>query len=120
MVLAGQEKLKLISSSLRIIGKGRLWNLEPCVGIELMPRIRFWGIFWIDASSHATAQQGCLEIARVCGIEEDVKVVKRWLSNIQEHWLLVIDNADDPSIDISTFFPTSNRGSIVVTTRNPD
>ena len=29
-----------------------------------------------------------------------------------DHWLLVIDNADDPSVDIAEFFPTSNRGSI--------
>ena len=80
----------------------------------------FWSIFWIDASSHTTAQQGFLEIARICGIEEDPKSVKRWLSNIQDHWLLIIDNADDPSIDVSEFFPTGNRGSILLTTRNPD
>ena len=121
-VLEGQERLKLASSLLRIIGKGRHWNLEFCIDsrIELMPPIRFWGIFWIDASSYATAQQGFLEIARVCKVEEDVKVVKGWLSDIQEHWLLIIDNADDPSADISAFFPTGNRGSIVITTRNPD
>jgi hypothetical protein len=61
-----------------------------------------------------------LEIARICGIEEDPKSVKRWLSNIQDHWLLIIDNANNPSIDISEFFPIGNRGSILLTTRNPD
>jgi hypothetical protein len=61
-----------------------------------------------------------LEIAQICGIEEDPKSVKRWLSNIQDHWLLIIDNADDPSIDVSEFFPIGNRGSILLTTRNPD
>jgi tetratricopeptide (TPR) repeat protein len=32
---------------------------------------------------------------------------------------LVIDNADNPDMDISTIFPVGNRGSILVTTRNP-
>lgn len=53
-------------------------------------------------------------------MEEDVKVVKRWLSNIQEHWLLITDNADKPNMDVSASFPTGSRGSIVVTTRNSD
>src|SRR5438045_1684007 len=67
-----------------------------------------------------TAQQGFLAIARACEIEEDPRVVKQWLSNAQESWLLIIDNADDPSMDVSKFFPAGNRGSILVTTRNPD
>ena len=45
--------------------------------------------------------------------------MKQWLSTIQQHWLLIIDNADDPNMDISTIFPVGNRGSILVTTRNP-
>ena len=86
----------------------------------LMLKVRFWGIFWIDASSYITAQQGFLEISRTCGVEEDPKAVRQWLSNNQDPWLLIIDNADDPSLDVSDFFPTGNRGSILLTTRNPD
>ena len=81
--------------------------------------IRFWGIFWIDASSHITARQGFLEIARMCGVDEDPKVVKQWLSNTRNHWLLIIDNADDLSFDVSEFFPLGDRGSILLSTRNP-
>jgi len=43
-----------------------------------------------------------------------------WLSNIPEQWLLIFDNADDPSIDISRYFPVGSRGTILVATRNPD
>ena len=85
-----------------------------------MLKVRFWGIFWIDASNYITAQQGFLEISRTCGVGEDPKAVRLWLSNIQDPWLLIIDNADDPSLDVSDFFPTGNRGSILLTTRNPD
>ena len=87
---------------------------------RLMLEIRFWGIFWIDASSKITANQGFLEISQICGVDKDPKVVRQWLSNTQNNWLLIIDNADDPSVDVSQFFPTGNRGSILLTTRNPD
>ncbi|KAH0541632.1 hypothetical protein FGG08_003922 [Glutinoglossum americanum] len=83
-------------------------------------RENFWGIFWIDASNNETADRGFLHIARVCGLEEDSKVVKRWLSNIQDQWLLVIDNADNPLQDVSEYFPKSDRGVVLLTTRNPD
>jgi hypothetical protein len=56
----------------------------------------------------------------MCEIEEDPKAVKVWLSNTSHHWLLIIDNADDRLIDIAEFFPTCHRGSILITTRNPD
>src|SRR5579862_3251068 len=81
--------------------------------------IRFWGIFWIDASRNETAERGYLEIAETCGLEKkDFDTIERQLSNIKERWLLVIDNADDPSINISRYFPTGGRGTILVTTRN--
>jgi hypothetical protein len=47
-------------------------------------------------------------------------MVKRWLSNIPDTWLVIFDNADDPDLDISVYFPVGNRGTILITTRNPD
>lgn len=46
--------------------------------------------------------------------------VKRWLSNISESWALILDNADDPRLDISPYFPVGNRGIVLITTRNPN
>ena len=34
--------------------------------------------------------------------------------------MLVIDNADDPSIDVARFFPSGDRGHILVTSRNSE
>ena len=34
--------------------------------------------------------------------------------------MLVIDNADDPSIPIDDYFPGGQRGHVLITTRNPD
>lgn len=80
---------------------------------------RFWGVFWVNASSYETAEQGFAEIAKIGGVKEDCKG-KTWLSHRTETWLLIIDSADDPGIDISEFFPPGNRGCLLITTRNPD
>ena len=58
-----------------------------------------------------TIQQGFRDIAKRCGLDAKPDAVKQWL--------LIINNADDPNMDISTIFPVGNRGSILVTTRNP-
>ena len=45
--------------------------------------------------------------------------MKTWLANSLHSWLLIIDNADDPNIDYAAFFPSGNKGGILLTTRNP-
>ena len=35
-------------------------------------------------------------------------------------WLLIFDNADDPSLDVSRYFPSGNRGTALITSRNPE
>ena len=80
---------------------------------------RFWAIFFVDASSINTADQGFLKIAQYCRLGQEVGIAKRWLTNTDKPWLLILDNADDPSIDISEYFPTGGRGTILITSRNP-
>ena len=81
---------------------------------------RFWGVFWIDGSSHQAFEREYEAIGRMCGIEGDTDQIRQWLSNLEEPWLLIVDNADDTSLDIARYFPVGNRGTILVTTRNPD
>lgn len=64
--------------------------------------------------------QGFLTIAQQCGLGEDVGIVKRWLANADKPWLLILDNADDPSMNISNYFSTGGRGTILITSRNPE
>jgi tetratricopeptide (TPR) repeat protein len=42
-----------------------------------------------------------------------------WLSTYSKPWLLIIDNADDPDMEISKYFPPGGKGHILITTRNP-
>ena len=80
----------------------------------------FYGVFFIDASSASRAEQGFSAMAERCQVGKSMEDFKRWLTNLAEDWLLIIDNADDPSLDILPYFPPSCRGTIIVTTRNPD
>ena len=43
-----------------------------------------------------------------------------WLSHCEQPWLLVLDNADDPDTDISTYYPSEGNGHVLITTRNPN
>ena len=43
---------------------------------------------------------------------------KHWLSECQESWLLVIDNADKGNMEVSKYSPSGGRGHIILTTRN--
>jgi tetratricopeptide (TPR) repeat protein len=44
--------------------------------------------------------------------------VKDYLAT-QSRWLLIIDNADDPRLDLSEFIPPCKESSVLITTRNP-
>ena len=100
---------------------------ERCVQVPLqsLPRctdiaVRFWGVFWIDATSVDTAKQSLSAIGKLGGMEATKSAGKHWLSNAEEPWLLIINNADDPNLDIQNLFPEGERGYVLLTTRNPD
>ena len=85
-----------------------------------MTVIRFWGIFWIDASSVENAESTLAQLGRLGGLDESCGAGMHWLTGLENPWLLVIDNADDPLVDYARFFPAGDRGHILLTTRNSD
>lgn len=75
-------------------------------------------MFWIDANTKITAEQSFVRIAHVCGLEDtDMNSVRHWLANVERSWFLILDNCDDDTIDYAQYFPPSQRGSIIFTTR---
>ncbi len=84
-------------------------------------RLRFWGIFYVDASTDNNAESGFYAIAECCDLKGcDPPRTRRWLSNQKDPWLLILDNADDPAMELPKYFPGGSRGTILITTRNPD
>ena len=81
----------------------------------------FWGVFWVDVSSKSTAVAGYLRISNVLGSPvQNIDDACHLLSNIKHTWLLVLDNADDPDTDYERYFPSGNRGAILLTSRVPE
>lgn len=84
-----------------------------------MMHCRFCCIFWIAASTQASIHQSFLDVARELGLAEAVITVQAWLTSTTLDWLLIFDNADDPAVGLSNYIPTHGKGSILVTSRNP-
>jgi hypothetical protein len=42
----------------------------------------------------------------------------KWLASDLSEWFIIIDNADDPSLDLFPFFPKCKHGHIIVTSRD--
>ena len=80
----------------------------------------FWGVFFIDASTSKTVETALSTMAATCRIGKNMQDFRRCLANSVEPWLLIFDNADDPSLDLSHYFPVGNQGTVIVTTRNPE
>ncbi|KAK4985880.1 hypothetical protein LTR50_005669 [Elasticomyces elasticus] len=87
-------------------------------------RESFWGVFWIDVNTFSNAQSSFIALATKIGpVGEPVKTfdkAKYVLANVDQRWLLILDNADDPTFDYENYFPSGNRGAIIMTSRSPE
>ncbi|KAF8145953.1 hypothetical protein K438DRAFT_1629035, partial [Mycena galopus ATCC 62051] len=80
---------------------------------------RFTKQFFINASSRQTLDTAFTNIAISQRIGKTSEDGSQWLISQMEEWMLVFDNADDPSIDLFAFFPRCAHGNIIITSRNP-
>ncbi|KAF7341948.1 FabD/lysophospholipase-like protein [Mycena sanguinolenta] len=74
--------------------------------------------FFVDASNKDTAETGLKNIAATKETGRSSHDVLIWLASKHEDWLLFLDNADDPTMNLNQFFPKCNHGNIIITTRN--
>ncbi|KAJ6459222.1 P-loop containing nucleoside triphosphate hydrolase protein [Mycena sanguinolenta] len=71
----------------------------------------------LDASTTDTIHTGLRNIITAGTASQDALA---WLAGKHENWLLFLDNADDPEINLNQFFPRCNHGNIIITSRNPN
>ena len=83
-------------------------------------RQRFSEVYLIDASSTATLDADFETIARVHGYGETAEEGRLWFCKERKKWLILFDNADDPSLPLQEYIPDSEHGTIFITTRNRD
>ncbi|QRV81275.1 kinesin light chain [Ceratobasidium sp. AG-Ba] len=74
-------------------------------------------VVFVDATSNETATATLAGFAKEKGVGHTYESALKWIANQNERWLMVIDNADDPSVDIKRYSPTGRTGSILITTR---
>jgi hypothetical protein len=75
-------------------------------------------VFFVDAITAESAASDLRNITRTIGILKTPESALKWLSRKNEEWLLVIDNADDPSFNLPDYFPDGSFGNIIVASRN--
>lgn len=84
-------------------------------------RARFWGVFWVDIGTTASAEKAFLEIAQRLELP-----AQTWesaclnVANLKQPWLLILDNADDPSLDYLPYMPSGPFGVVILTSRVED
>ena len=72
----------------------------------------------MDASTTETIETAFKNIATIKGAGNSVQATLSWLIGNQDNWLLFFDNADDPQLNLSQFFPKCNHGNIIITSQN--
>ncbi|TKA44525.1 hypothetical protein B0A49_13267, partial [Cryomyces minteri] len=101
-----------------LVGLGGAGKSEVAIKFAEETRESFWGVFWVDASSHQSAEASFVNIAETLNLSgRDLRTVLQWLANTNRRWLLILDNCDDSQIDYSAYFPPTQRGSVLMTTR---
>ena len=105
-------------------GTGGIGKTQICLKFIEEMSGSFLHVFWVDASSEENiimSLRGISSIpaAKAC-LDDSVESVLQWMSGIQEEWLIVFDNADNPPVYVvEKFIPPGNRGNILITSRNP-
>ena len=79
---------------------------------------RFSDIFYVDASTKETISTDFTNIALSQRIGESEKATIDWLARRRTEWLLVLDNADDPTLNLRLYLPHCSHGNILITSRN--
>lgn len=76
----------------------------------------------MDGRSHDHLKQTLTQnVASIAGVANNHNAALSWLCNHHDsRWLLIIDNADDPDMNLSDYFPKGGNGNVLITTRNPE
>ena len=105
-------------------GTGGIGKTQICLKFIEEISGRLSHVFWVDASSVESitmSLRGISSISAAQGscLNDSIESVLQWMSKIQEEWLIVFDNADDPPVYVvDKFIPPGNRGNILITSRN--
>ncbi|KAJ2996179.1 hypothetical protein NUW58_g1058 [Xylaria curta] len=103
-----------------IFGLGGSGKTQFCSKFAEDHRTEYAHVFTIHAASSDTIKDSFCKIAKLGGLESTETAGRHYLSQLSDTWLLVIDNADDPALNLQDLFGPGDCAHILVSTRNPD
>ena len=114
------ERPKSVSSSPKKYPTGNLNRLHIAFVNTYDSFCRISHVFWVDASSLESIIVSLIGLSGIPADEADsAESALRWISDIQEEWLIVFDNADHLPPDlVARFIPPGKRGNILITSRS--
>ncbi|KAF5528713.1 Calcium-independent phospholipase A2-gamma [Colletotrichum aenigma] len=110
---------------LRIWGMGGVGKTQIALKFRDLHGSRFDHVFWINAATTDSIYESFRKVtAQIYGgnpSRPNITGVLNWLSqNRPEEWLLVFDNNDSDSVNVSKYIPAGNTGNILFTSRRKD
>ncbi|KAJ5539309.1 hypothetical protein N7513_007641 [Penicillium frequentans] len=124
--------LQANTAKLALFGLGGIGKTQVALQLArwVQAHIPDCSIFWAPALSLESFEQACSQIARELQIhqvpdgESAMELVQRQLSSDKAgKWLFIVDNADDGDLlfdELDQYFPASNKGVTLLTTRSRD
>ena len=106
-----------------VSGLGGIGKTQLAVEYAYRHRDNYKAILWVSADSRETLVSDFVKVATLLKFAKmnaenqthAVNAVKYWLEH-NDDWLLIFDNADDPTI-VKDFIPSTSKGHILLTTR---
>jgi hypothetical protein len=86
--------------------------------LHISSQSRFTEVFFLDASDQISLETGFKGIAQAKGVGESFEDGLRYLEGRSDEWLLLLDNADNPKLDLGRYIHR-RHGNVLITTRNP-
>ncbi len=118
-----RDRQAALSQTRAISGLGGVGKTQTAVEYAYRHRDDYTAVLWVRADSPEAITGGLVAMAKTLNLPEQdaenqseaVDAARRWLES-NDGWLLIFDNADDPSL-IGPFRPTAARGHILLTSR---
>jgi hypothetical protein len=107
-------------------GLGGVGKTELALHFTHTRKKSFDAVFWVRADESSRLAREFAHLSMTLGLESGEvgdqavsrNLVLGWLASTERPWLLVFDNADDIEI-LNDYWPMSNNGAIIVTSRDP-
>ncbi len=106
-----------------ISGLGGIGKTQTAVEYAYRHQDEYQAVLWVRADAREALVSGFVALADLLNLPEKdsqdqnlaIAAAKRWLDT-NHHWLLVLDNADNPRL-VDDFLPLTPRGHILLTSR---